>query len=83
MKVKLEQPIDLNDVIRVVRGEFVSKEEFENIFENCKDVFRFFESEIILGAIVDHKRVYIITISPASAFESQFTTLTIWTFEIE
>ena len=81
MKVKLE-PIDLNDVIRVY-GKFVSRDDFEEVFENYEDIYKYFESEIILGAIVDHKRVYIITVSPASVFESQFTTLTIWTFEIE
>jgi hypothetical protein len=83
MKVRLV-PVNLNDVIRV-RGEFVSRDDFEDVFENYEDIYKYFESEIVLGAIVDHvnKRAYIVTVSPASTFESQITTLTVWTLEIE
>ena len=80
MKVRLA-PVNLNDIIRV-RGEFVSRDDFEDVFENYEDIYKYFESEIVLGAIVDHvnKRAYIVTVSSASA---QITTLTVWTFEIE
>jgi len=79
MKVKLV-PVDLNDVR--VYGKFVSKEDFEDVFENYEDIYKFFESEVILCTIVDffNKRAYIVTVSSASA---QITTLTVWTFEIE
>jgi len=83
MKVRLV-PVNLNDVIRV-RGEFVSRDDFEDVFENYEDIYKFFFDSEILGAIIDHanRRAYIVTVSPASAFESQITTLTVWTFEIE
>jgi hypothetical protein len=77
--------IDPNDILRIYNGEFVDREDFEDIFENAEEVFKCFESEIILGAIIDEhaKKAYLITVSTASKFESPFTTLTIWTAEIE
>jgi hypothetical protein len=77
--------VDLNDVLRVYRGEFVEGDDLDKVFENYEDVYKYFENELVLGAIVDraNKKAYIVTVSTASAFESPMTTLTVWTADIE
>jgi hypothetical protein len=77
--------VDLSDILRVYNGEFVEGDDLDKIFENHEDIYRFFENELVLGAIVDavNKKAYIVTVSTASTLESPFTTLSVWTAEIE
>jgi hypothetical protein len=84
MRVKLIS-VDPNDILKIYNGEFVDREDFEDVFENAKEIFKYFESEIVVGAVVDKhaKKAYFVTVSTASRLESPFTTLTIWTAEIE
>ena len=80
-----EDKVKFENVIMAYNGVFVEPEDFNEVFENAEEVFEFFDSEIIIGAVIDEsgKKVYFITLSPASKFESPFTTVTVWETEFE
>jgi hypothetical protein len=80
VKVKMDE-IEFQDVLKV-SGDFVEKDEFDDVFENSKEIFKFFEDAIILGAIIDDdKRVYFITVDLVP--DTELTELTIWVAKIE
>jgi hypothetical protein len=83
IKVNVESMVG-EDKLEVYRGIFVEKEDFEKFFSNADEVFKFFDTEVVLGAILDtrNKKAYFITLSEYSS-EDQFTKLTVWTAEIE
>lgn len=83
MKVNIKEIVG-EDKLEVYRGVFVEREDFEKFFSNANEVFKFFETEIVLGAIVDsrHSEVHFITISESSS-EDPFTKITVWTAKIE
>jgi len=82
IRAKIVEP---SNVLGVYHGKFVEREEFDKYFENADEIFRFFDTEVVLGAILDasNKEVYFITVSEASQFEDQFTRLTVWRARIE
>jgi hypothetical protein len=80
-----EDKVKFENVIMAYNGVFIEPEDFNEVFENADEVFEFFDSEIILGAVIDKsgKKVYFITLSPASKFESPFTTVMVWETEFK
>jgi hypothetical protein len=88
-KIKVKIPADETEVvekadIKIIRGRVVMPDEFDEVFENSNEIYRFFESDIILGAIVSEyeKKAYIISVLPAES-DSVYTYLTIFEFDIE
>jgi hypothetical protein len=83
IKVKVESMVG-EDKLEVYHGVFIEREDFEKFFDNADEVLEFFETEVVLGAILDtrNKEVHFITVSEASS-EDQFTKLTVWTAKIE
>jgi len=65
----------------VQRGKFVKLEEFKDVFENASDVFKFFEHDIVFGAIIDERarKVYFITVN----IDRKCTTLIVMETEFE
>jgi hypothetical protein len=80
IRAKIVEP---NNVLGVYRGKFVEREEFDEYFENADEIFRFFEDEIVLGAIIDYlgKTVFFITLSTNPG--DPITRLTVWRARIE
>jgi hypothetical protein len=83
IRVEISKDAKFFDVVTVYRGRFVEPEDFDKVFENASEVFKFFENSIILGAVIDsaRRRVYFITLS--TNHEVPYATLTIWEAEIE
>jgi hypothetical protein len=82
MRVRVDlREAKFRDVLMIYHGRFIEPEEFEKVFENASDVFKFFDNSIILGAVIDSRdrKVYFITLST----DQPYTTLTIWTAKIE
>jgi hypothetical protein len=78
IKVKLSD-VEFQNILRVYRGVFVERDELDKYIENAEEVFKYFENEIIVGAILARDAVYFITLS----HEVPYVTLTVWTAKIE
>jgi hypothetical protein len=82
IRVNLEKT-SFVDVFRVYRGEFVEPEDFDEVFENSAEIFKFFEDVIILGAVIDSRNREVHFVTVTTDHEVPYTTLTVWTAKIE
>jgi hypothetical protein len=72
--------VEFKDILNVYHGEVVTPDEFDEVFEFTKELLRFFEETIVLGAVIDrhHNEVHFI----CSGRAGEFTTLFIATAKI-
>jgi len=86
MKVKLDFYLDnIDSVWKVHCEEFVTADEFKEVFENSDVILKFFEDHgfIVLGAVIckNTKRVHFVVSEASKALHA--TILSIWTTEID
>jgi hypothetical protein len=83
-KIKISgEPVEKAD-IKIVRGYVVMPDQFDEVFENSSEIYKFFNSDIILGAVVSEyeKKAYIISVLPSTR-DAIYTYLTVFEFDIE
>ena len=67
-KIKLSfDDVDTRD-IEVIDGAVIYPHEFEEFFENVDDVYKFFDEDMVIAAIVSEDYVYFITFNKPPHF---------------
>jgi hypothetical protein len=52
VKIKISgEPVEKAD-IKIVRGYVVMPDQFDEVFENADEIYRYFDSDVLLGAVV-------------------------------